>query len=108
MSEIEKDLELVRLSSEGPWRTSDAHGLCVVQDESHLDDTAMIADMDPAGTTKGWTGKREDAEFIARAKSRWPRSASTLRCIKVALKMEISDADFRRVVSDFIDAVDDQ
>lgn len=52
----------------GPWRISDAHGLCIVVDEP---DGRMVADFSPDSSQSGWWGRRQDAELIVEMRNGW-------------------------------------
>ena len=45
-------------TSPRPWRISDSHGLCIVDDDGN-----MVLDGDPDSSAKGWTAKRADLQF---------------------------------------------
>ena len=66
--------------TEGPWRVSDSHGLCVGNSEG------MITDFSPEAYDPPWRGKREDATFIARARTGWPLALKVLSKILILCK----------------------
>ena len=52
-------------ATQGPWRVSDAHGLCI---QTH-DREKAVADFSPSSSDPNWEGRREDAEFISSART---------------------------------------
>lgn len=68
---VEQDL--FKKATEAPWRLNDNYGLCIVGP-----DKSILADFSPERYDPPWRGKREDANFIVRARTGWPLALKVL------------------------------
>lgn len=84
MGRYDEDKAIIEKCSEAPWRVRDYLGVHVVGPSGHGPMLAVFDRGIDIGTNSptGWEGKREDAEFMAQARNKWPAHLDALERIE--------------------------
>jgi hypothetical protein len=102
MSEFKRDRETIDAATDGPWESDDT-GLVTTSYSVYGDDSYQIIAVPPATQTG-----TSDAEFIARARERWPAALDRVAELEAALRKV---DEIRETMDQLLDAgcpVDDQ
>jgi hypothetical protein len=80
MSEFKRDRETIDAATDGPWESDDT-GLVTTSYSIYSEDNYQIIAVPPATQTG-----TSDAEFIARARERWPVALDRIAALESALR----------------------
>lgn len=90
MSRLLEDENLIEKCTKGPWYVRDKPVLHVVGPSGH---GAVVADLQSGGDE--FQGKEVDAQFIARARERWPQCIKALKQIEEITTDSLPDLEGR-------------